>query len=338
MSWACLIASLLVAAPGDSDPRVPPSSEEDATNDAPTVPREPWRHALVYESVLYGRLNPLGLEERFWIGYQARLYRREGKLYDGSRIAVFGSAILSPAMTRLGGTIEVTPLSILRVRATYGFLQYFSTFEYLQSFSSPHDDFSDQALDEGRNAGENYAGSGGQLELAVRLQFKAWRIALRSETTGLYSHMDLRDQDATFFSPNFDVLMPDDGWVLLNDSDLLYVHEFERKGTLIAGVRNTLTKSFYPRDAYAAEDEPVDPIGVMDRLGPLLAYTIYDRPERRFDKPTVILLSQWHILHPWRAGRVEVTDDSGVTRTRGSSAAIPTFVLGFAFAGELVGR
>jgi len=330
-----LLAQLL--APG---PVAAPAPEPTAEAGASVEPaaREPWRHALAYESLLVARINPLGLEERLWLGYQYRLYRRSGRLLDGSRVALFANPIVSPAVARLGATLEVTPLAILRLRATYGFVQYYRTFEYLQSFDSPHDDFSDQRLDEGRDAGERYAGRGGQLELSARLQLKAWRIALRNETTFLYSHMALRGDDDVFFSPRYDVLMPDDGWVLIDDTDLLYVHEFEEAGTLIVGARNTLSKSFFPTAAYEAGETTADPVGVMDRLGPFLAYTFYERPERRFDKPTVILISQWHLRHPWRAGRVDVVDDMGVTRTRGSSPALPTLVLGFAFTGEIVGR
>lgn len=295
------------------------------------------RHALTYESLLVARVNPLGLEERLWIGYRYRLYDRPGKIFDGSRIAVFANPILSPAVARLGGTLEVTPLAILRLRATYGFVQYYETFEYLQSFDSPYADFSDQRHDDGEDAGENYPGRGGQAELAARLQLKAWRIAVRNESTFLYSHLALRGDDDVFYSPRYDALMPNHGWVLVNDSDVLYVHDLARGRSVVAGVRNTLTKQFYPGAVYQSGETAEDPIGVMDRLGPLFAFSFYDDPTRRFNKPTILFITQWHLSQPWRTGKVEVTDDMGDTHTRGSSQALPTIVLGFYFQGDIIG-
>lgn len=304
------------------------------TAPAPSTPR----HALTYESLLVARVNPLGLEERLWIGYRFRLYDRVGKLYAGNRVAVFANPILSPGLTRLGGTLEVTPLAILRLRATYGFVQYFGNFGYLQSFDSPYADFSDQRHDEGDEAGENYTGNGGQAELAARLQLKAWRIAVRNESTFLYSHFDLRGDDDVFYSPRYDALMPNHGWVLINDSDVLYVHPFERGRQVVVGVRNTLTKHFYPGSVYESGETAEDPIGVMDRLGPLFAFSFYDQPEKRFNKPTILFITQWHLRQPWRAGKVEVTDDMGDTKTRGASQGLPTFVLGFYFQGDILRR
>ena len=236
------------------------------------------------------------------------------------------------------GTLEVTPLAILRLRATYGFVQYFGSFEYLQSFDSPNADFSDQPLDEGKDAGENYAGRGGQAELAARLQLKAWRIAVRNEAAFLYSHFALRGDDDVFYSPRFDAFMPNHGWVLINDSDVLYVHDLPRGRSVVAGVRNTLTKQFFPSGVYESGETAEDPIGVMDRLGPLFAFSFYDEPERRFNKPTILFITQWHLKQPWRAGKVDVTDEMGDTKTRGFSQGLPTFVLGFYFQGDIIGK
>ena len=330
-----LLTGVLAFGPAadESTPAEAPPTDEVAPGDY-----VPPKHALAYENILVARLNPLGLENRLWLGYQYRLYDRRGKLFDTSRIAVFANPIVTPAVMRLGGTLEVTPLAILRLRATYGWVKYYKTFEYLQSFDSPHDDFSDQFHDEGKDAGDNYAARGNQLELNARLQAKVWRIAFRSEVTGVYSDMALTGDDDLFYSPRYDALMPNNGWVLINDTDLLYVHDFETAGSMIVGARNTLTKHFFPEASYEAGDDTDDPIGVMNRLGPFLAYTFYDRPQKRFNKPTVLLISQWHIKQPWRTGKVEYTDDMGDTQTRGSSAAIPTLVLGFAFTGVIFGE
>ncbi|MCA9687412.1 MAG: hypothetical protein KC457_34945, partial [Myxococcales bacterium] len=67
--------------------------------------------------------------------------------------------------------------------------------------------------------------------------------------------------------------------------------------------------------------------GPQFRLGPALGYVFYDQPQKRarFNKPTLLLMPQWNILHRWRTGR-------------DVSAAMPTIVIAFAFSGQLWGK
>ena len=80
---------------------------------------------------------------------------------------------------------------------------------------------------------------------------------------------------------------------------------------------------------------------------PLLAYSFYDRPGTRFNKPTILLIAQWHLLQPWRTGKDVTQADRPAIRdplatesaiTRGVTQALPTIVIGFAFNGDLWGK
>jgi hypothetical protein len=113
--------------------------------------------------------------------------------------------------------------------------------------------------------------------------------------------------------------------VLINDSDILWV---TNKG-LSAGLRGTTTRSFFPKRVYADGQDTKDPIGPMFRMGPLIAYSFFDKPEKKFNKPTLLLIAQWHLKQRWR------TTVQGAGLTDFTHPAYPTITLGFAFFGDL---
>ena len=95
-----------------------------------------------------------------------------------------------------------------------------------------------------------------------------------------------------------------------------------RIGTLSLRQKVDLAATSLLRDAFA--NEPISqPNGPTHRVGPALLYTIFDRPDLRFNKPTLILLMQW-----WAKSRYRTGQDV--------SAGIPYFVLGFRFEGDLL--
>lgn len=298
----------------------------------------PPRHSLVYSNLLAARINPLGLEQRLWIGYRFRLYNKEGALWAPANISLYFAPLVSPALVVARAMVEIMPLAILRLRAGYGFVQFFGNFQFLQSYESPYDDFSDGQLRAEAEAGNNYPGRGGLGTLEALLQAKVWRIAIRNDLKFQRYDFELRDGDDLGYNIRIDALVANNGWSLTNDSDILYLHPLRGGGQITAGARGTLVHAFYPERVYeAGEDSSVNPNGPMYRLGPILAWTIYDRPGTRFNKPSIFVISQWHLAHRWRTGLVEVDRPGMGPATRGSSQAIPTFSIGFAFNGELWG-
>lgn len=312
----------------DIEPAEDEPAEENISGDPPVDPRGP-KHSLVYTSLLAARINPLGLEERLWMGYQYRLYDKDKTILNGSNLGLFIRPLVSPAMVLIGPTIQVQPAAVLRLRATYSYVQYFGTFQYFQSYQSPHDDFSQTRLDIQADNEENYAVGGQQVELEALVQIKVKSLAIRSTTAGFYNHFspdNMRGDDDLFYSVRYDALVPARGWFLTNDTDVLWLQQLKghRNATLIAGARASTVMPFYSDDLYEPGESTDNPNGPQFRLGPSLGYIFYDRPGRypRFNKPTLLLLSQWNVKHRWRTGR-------------DISTALPTIAIVFAFSGQL---
>jgi len=287
------------------------------------------RHSITYTNLLAPRVNPLGLEERLWIGYQYRLYDKTGDIWKGSNIGIFLRPILSPAIGLVGPTVQIQPLAILRLRATWSYVGWFGTFSYMESYQSPWDDFSDTRLSAQKDRGENYATTGHQTELELLFQVRFKQIVLRNTFTADYNVMKLRGDDDVFYDIRVDALVPNKGWLIFNDTDLLWAQDFKgpRHSTLLAGTRATVVKAFYPDSVYEEGEAHTDPNGPIFKLGPELGYIFYDRPDKRprFNRPTLLLIPQWNILHRWRTGR-------------DVSVGYPTISLAFVFTGQLWGK
>ncbi len=53
-------------------------------------------------------------------------------------------------------------------------------------------------------------------------------------------------------------------------------------------------------------DDPTEARSDLDegtqRVGPMVAYTLYDAPGHRVNEPTIIGILHWHLVHPYRTG------------------------------------
>jgi hypothetical protein len=338
----CLVSLTASAAPPEGPQPAASEQAQEPEDQAPPDPTQPTtaadgrrvppvigdKHSVQYSSLLAPRINPLGLEERLWIGYQYRLYNKDKTILNGSNLALFFRPILNPAVALVGATVQAQPAAVLRLRATYSFIQWFGTFQFFQSYESPHDDYSEQRIDEQSNVNQNYVTNGHQVELEALLQVKVKGLVIRSATFGVYNHYtNLRGDDDVFYDPRYDLLVPAQGWMLHNDTDLLWQHQFAgaKKASMIAGARATTLMPFFKKDVYEEGDTVKNPIGPQLRIGPALGYTFFDRPEKGFNKPTLLLLPQWNVLHRWRTGRDTIS-------------AYPTIVIAFAFSGQLWGK
>lgn len=318
------------APPPEPEPSEPAHEEARPPEEKLQIPVDIGdKHSITYSSLLAPRVNPLGLEERFWIGYQYRLYKKSGDVFKGSNIGIFLRPILSPAIGLVGPTLQIQPLAVLRLRATWSFVGWFGTFDYMQSYQSPWDDFSDTRLDEQTRKGENYATTGQQTELELLFQVRFKQIVLRNTLTADYNRMKLRGDDDLYYDIRIDALVPNNGWVIFNDTDLMWAQDFKgpRKSTLLAGARATVIKAFYPDSVYEPGDPSGDPNGPIFKIGPNIGYIFYDRPKERprFNRPTLLLIPQWNVIHRWRSGR-----DVNI--------GYPTISLAFVFTGQLWGK
>lgn len=327
-----------MAAPADGDPAV----DDGPAVDDPVKPEFPPKHSLYYGNTTALRLNPLGLENRLQIDYRWRVYdNTTSKLKKGSYIAFGVEPLLNPAITRLSAVLTVQPLAVLQLRAAYGMLAHFGTFDYMQSYNTPTAEHYTAELE--ATTDNRYGSVGGQAQLAALLQAKVGPIAIRNNFQAYRTDINLPDndgdgrKDTVFYYIRDDIMIQGNGWHLINDSDILFVSNFG----LTAGVRATVVKPIYKKEAFLPGEANDDPNGPTFRVGPLLAYTFFDRPGKRFNKPAILLISQWWVKHRYRvSGSPETSSDGTVERgSLGDSlAGMPTLVLGFTFQGQLWGK
>ena len=305
-------------------PSAAPAPPDDLPGDVevPMLSEVPPRHRIVYSNVLVARLNPLGVEDRLSFMYHRRLMTRTGKLFEGTRFGVGLTPSFTPSIIRLGGTMEIVPLAILQLKASYYLITYFGSQEFkAHAFNSPNDDFGPETIKARAEAKQAVSTYGGQAELSALLQAKFGPIAVRNELTFFHNLIKLPPGNDVFYDLRHDIMGPARGWFLGNDTDILYINP---KIRLTAGVRATYFHMFYPDSTYEAGDIKSSN-NDHARVGPLIAYSFKDRPAKRFMKPTIYLLAQWWVKHRYRTGQ-EV------------SQGLPLVVLGFSFTGELFAR
>jgi hypothetical protein len=267
------------------------------------------------------RYNPLGLQALLDLQYQYKLYDSDSILFRTGYFGIGIAPIVSPGLVRLGVKTEIEPIAVLRLGAKWEYIVHFSNFNLMQSYGDVDGDFSEAGLEAGGERGDNYAGTGWQATLEAQLRAKFGPIVLRSTFKALYTEMNLRGNDTVWYDQYYDILTPGSaGWVLINDADLL---AFLLDNKLIVGVRHNTTHAIYPDRAYGAAGVRNTADTPIQRIGPLLAYRFFDEPGASFNQPTILLIVNWYLQHPYRMGQE-------------TSQAVPYVVLGFAFNGDLL--
>ena len=278
----------------DEEERLPlPVIKADLSKNPPGYTREPHHvHRWVFHNLTAARVNPLGLTNRFRTGYQMQLSHRPETIFMKSHAAVLLDTEITPAYGVVGGRFELQPAALLNVYASYGMMGTFSTFSNTRSFPTAEAEYSDDALGDSRD--EDYATLGHRATLSALFQFGLGGVALRNNIKGHFFSMDLEGDDRVFYDTTLDVLIPNSGWVLTNDADLLVITELD----LIIGMRWTYTHALYSSSHLAGEDNPNSP---HHRLGPALIYNFFDEdPGPTWTKVSALLLSQWWFDHRYR--------------------------------------
>ncbi len=276
--------------------------------------------SLYYRSLTAARVNPLGFFELFDLSLRARLYQSETDALRQNFVGIGMSGGISPAFGRVGVLAEVQPLTILRLWALYEIVGYFSSFDLMASFPSATSAFSDTAIRAGSGGGRpGYSTYGGQLTLGANAQVRFGPLAVRDALRVIRASFGLRAGDRVFFDQLFDLQIPNDGWALNNDLDVLFISDFG----LMAGARYTFATPFNEDRHFAPGDDPALAANHVHRLGPMIGYTFERHPNSRFDAPMLILIAQWHLVHRFRTG---ADVDIG----------LPYIALAFQFVGDLL--
>ncbi len=288
----------------------------------PTAAPLPPKYRIAYSNLTAIRVNPLGLENRTTVGYEQRLWNDPGVLTRDAYVGLKLAPILNPALVRLGAQIEVKPAAVLALRAGMFFKGWFGSFQQLDAFATPTAEHCDDCMKDHAEAGTTVgATTGFESELGALAQVKVGPIALRHDAAFFYADADTPGA-AVHYDSRLDMLVPDAGYSTTQDTDLLYVTDFG----LAAGARFSAIHAFYRDTDYLPGEATENPNTPALRLGPAIAYTFFEEPGASFDKPTLILLSQWWLEHRYRTGAAD-----------GSSQALPYIALAFRFEGRLWG-
>lgn len=279
--------------------------------------------SLAYNNFTAARVNPLGLIDFFRLTLQLRMFESESALLTQNFIGFGFSGAITPALGKAGGIIEIQPLTVLRLWARYMFVGYFGTFDLLASFEDAESNFRDSNLSDpepdpvtGNTPTTGLATSGSELTLGADFRLKLGPVAVRNFTRLYRADMDLPSGETVFYDQLYDMLMPDEGWMLTNELDGLYVTDFG----MIVGARWTYAKPFY-EERQSRRSSPRN--NDLHRVGPLIAYVFEKNLGSRFERPTLLLLAQWHIEHQYRTGE-------------DVSQAVPYLGLAFQFTGNLL--
>ena len=275
------------------------------------------RHRLRYQNFTVVRLNPLGFQNQFELAYRYRLYNRDDLLFRTGYAGVSLNPTVTPALIRLGVKAEVEPIAVLKLGVRWEWIQYYGVLDHLQSFANTDADYSDTAIQAGGDADTNRPQGGWQLTLRGELRAKVGPVVFRNTLKALLTGFDLPSGHRVWYDPYYDALTPGRGWSLVNDADLL-VFLFGKR--LILGVRHNVTHALFSDESIGSQDVDDTP---MQRLGPLIAWRLFDDPGAAWNRPTIVLLVSWYLQHPNRTGR-------------DVDQAIPYAAIGFAFSGDLL--
>lgn len=273
-------------------------------------PPPPPATRVFYRDVLAARVNPLGLINDVRLSARRRLFAPGGALTKDTFVGVGTSLVISPAFVRYGPFVEVQPLSVLTLAAGVETQGYFRTFDQLQSFPTAAAAYDDETLAANGDQDRHYATAQRVVFLEARLQAKVGPVVARSAMRAQHTAVVARPGDVAYYDQILDILVPTDGWLVTNDADVLVF----ATDHWIAGVRHTFTHSFLPEPATATETH---------RLGPLLGYRFFDTSYSMFNQPTVNLLGQWWLVHPYRTGAKQ-------------PLALPLIALAFSFNGDFL--
>lgn len=271
------------------------------------------RDQLWYDNAFFARYNPLGLIDNFRIGYRRRL--EIGNTALGRDAYVFAGAWItaSPAFARGGVFVDIEPTALFRFAANYQYGGFFGTFDQVASFDGPGRAWSDTDIARLGEAGQTAPTTGHHVALLAQPKFAFGPFAMRNTLTVLWSDLDLPEGDRAWYDQIYDRVVPDGGVYLANDLDVMGLVSKAR-----FGVRYTYSNSYF------APDDPGPAADPHHRLGPLFAWQFHNHKDRaRFDRPTLFVLAQWWLAHPYRTGE-------------DVHQGIPVVAVGLAFEGDLL--
>ncbi len=272
----------------------------DENNDG--TPQTPPTNRVYFSSLTAARYNPLGLLERARLMYSRRLVDSDNIILRDTFFAIGAGVRLSPSFVNVGPVIELQPLAILHIRVSYEYLRYLKTFNNFQSYPVAEGKYADND----RHLSSAYFTYGHHYLAEPTFQFKVKFIAIQSTFALEYWDVHLRKKfnyhywnidnhkDKYFYDPTLDCLIENKKFMWGNDTNLVYTN-----GTLTLGARYSTTLPGHHNQQH--------------RLGPVFGWTFSQKDYGTFNKPSILAIVQWYLVHPSKVG------------------AMPYVMLGFSF-------
>ena len=233
-----------------------------------------------------GSVNTVGVQNNLDLSWTWKLSKSKSPLLEDAHVAVGLTDSLSPAYNRLGAWVEVSPLSILDLRAGIEPAVYFGTFSALVDYASYDDVFDVDTRKARDKAGDKSFGTGGRVYLSPTLKLKFGRVIAVSSAD--FEWWRASNDGPYFYEPTRDLLLKTDGDSMVQGQNLLLV-EFPRGsgGKILAGPVHAY------RHVYGVPQNRVQTLGLLG---------VYELAERRFGvkKPTVILQVSRYLEDRWK--------------------------------------
>jgi hypothetical protein len=151
-------------------------------------------------------VNVVGLEDILDVTWTWKLSDSKNPLLSDAHVTLGATNTFSPAYDRVGGWVEVSPLSILDLRAGVEPTFYFGLFNSLQDFAGYDSPFDEDFRDENN---DSYAGLALRTYVAPTLKLKVGRVAA---VYGIEVEWWRAGGDGPFFyEPARDTLLESDG-------------------------------------------------------------------------------------------------------------------------------
>ncbi len=249
-------------------------------------------------NTLGAMVNVIGLENNLDVVWTWKLSESKNPLLSDAHLALGLTDTLSPAYNRVAAWVELSPLSILDLRAGVEPTVYFGLFNSLQDFASYDAPFDEKTRKDTNSL--SYFGTARRLYVAPTVKMRFGRVVAFSGAE--VEWWKASGDGPYFYEPARDVLLKSDGDRLVRTSSaLLYTQPFSGEKKLMIGPLHQLI------DVSGARANRVQRLGVMAvyELGPrwlglrhatLITQTAYYLDDRfKRHEPWALVALRFHL-------------------------------------------
>ena len=277
------------------------TTEEPAAETAPApsapAPKKIPTNRLYLTSRNSLRLNPIGLQTENTLLFQHRLMDSDSALFNNTFVNGGLYSRVTPAFGTIGGIVGIQPIALLRIDGGAEVNSYFGTFDQILSWDDPAADYSDDTLNALGEAGENAPTGGWHAFLRPTFQIKGGPIAIRSAFSLEYWNLKLPDGDTLFYDFTGDMLTPNQGWTVFNDTDVLY---FTPKKFVIGARYSRVAPRYEDKHYGDGTNEGVN--NTQQRVGLIGVLPVGKKPQYSgFHSQALIVILSYYVQHTYRS-------------------------------------